>query len=119
MQNPIELLEMVSKVSDRLFLWTHYDKQVLKDNPNIPEGKFKEGKASEVAGFKHALYQQDYAADLQWDGFCGGTEHDSYWLERQAIFDALKYFGFNTIEIYGEQTINHHNGPCFSIIATK
>ncbi|MDM8545251.1 DUF1698 domain-containing protein [Candidatus Venteria ishoeyi] len=120
MKNPVELLELLAKTSDRLFIWTHYyDKEILANNPNIPADKFAQGQETSWAGFQHTLYPQDYQAALNWNGFCGGPETSSCWLPRQTILDALVFFGFKNIQIYGEATAEHPNGPCFSLLASK
>ncbi len=119
MENPVKLIADISKHTDRLFIWTHFfDQAVLAQK--FP-GKFDpdgQVQTAEYAGFKCNLHLQLYQQSIGWAGFCGGMKTYSYWLEREDIMNCLKYFGFTKIEVNGE-TLEHPNGPCFTLLATK
>ena len=113
MQNPIELLELISKVSDRVLIWTHYfDSNLLED------ARFTAHTEAEQAGFKHTLHRHEYQNALGWSGFCGGSAPYCNWLSREDILQGLQRFGFSDIQI-GFDDADHPNGPAFAIAATK
>ena len=119
MQNPAELIQLISEVSDKIFLWTHYfDAELIKANPKIEKNKFSVQEESIHQGFKHTLYRYNYKAALEWTGFCGGSADFSFWMSRQDILACLYHFGFKTQAIHGEKT-HHVNGPCFCVAASK
>jgi hypothetical protein len=118
MTNPVELLALMAKVSDKLFVWTHYfDAQVIHRQPNISH-KFSGQIQSEYGGFKHTLHRQEYKIALNHSGFCGGSDDYSYWLSRDEILACLKFFGFKRIQISFDHP-NHVHGPCFAFVAFK
>jgi hypothetical protein len=118
MTNPIELLFLMSKVSDKLFIWTHYfDGLILHGQANLSP-KFTGHTASEYSGFRHTLYRQEYAASLEQAGFCGGSTSFSYWLSREEILSCLKFLGYSKVQISFEQP-DHPHGPCFALVATR
>lgn len=118
MINPVELLSLMAKVSDKIVIWTHYyNGEVLHSQPNLSP-KFPGKEEAEFKGFKHTLYHQDYNASLDHSGFCGGSDTFSNWLSREDILSCLRFFGFNKIQINFEQ-VNHPHGPCFALVAMK
>jgi predicted nicotinamide N-methyase len=113
MRNPVELIELISKVSNRVLIWTHYyDSSLLED------ARFTAHTEAEHAGFKHTLHKHEYQAALGWSGFCGGSAPYCNWLSREDILQSLKHFGFSDIQINFDDT-NHPNGPAFAIAAAK
>jgi hypothetical protein len=118
MANPVELLALMAKVSNKIVIWTHYfNGDILHKNPNLSP-KFPGKIQSEYGGFKHTLYRQEYNAALNNPGFCGGSDTFSYWLSREDILSCLKFFGFTRIQINYEQ-LDHVHGPCFTLVALK
>ena len=119
MENPVKLISDISDHADRVFIWTHYfDKDVLQQK--FP-GKFDVERKDDIIdykGFQCRLHKQYYQQALGWKGFCGGMKTFSYWLEKDAILECLRHFGFTSIDIYGD-TLEHQNGPSFTILATK
>ena len=119
MKNPVELLYHISKVSDGVFIWTHYyDKNLIQNNPDIKEN-FGGMEEKDFKGFSHVLYYQNYNPKaLEWGGFCGGSSETTCWMKRDEILNCLKWLNYNDIEINFEQP-DHPNGPSFAIIARK
>ena len=116
MENPVELIYYLSQATDKVSIWTHYyDEELVKIK--LKKKSFKAISKTEH-GFSHILYKQEYDKALNWSGFCGGMNSDSYWMSRDAIISCLKHFGFDNITINFENT-DHQNGPSFLILAQK
>lgn len=114
--NPVELLELLAKRCDSIFLWTvFYDAEFVAKNP-VPGAKFSEALQMEHAGFKHTVHRFNYGPSLDWKGFCGGGEIYSYWMEKSEIIGALRQFGFN--EFRTEEHPNIH-GSALMLAARK
>jgi hypothetical protein len=117
-QNPVELLELLSQTTDRLFLWTHYyDRIIISSNPHL-HAKFPGATETSVAGYRHQLYRQEYQTALNWQGYCGGAAEHSHWLEKEAIIGALRHFGFTDIRLALDHQ-NHPHGPSFALAALR
>jgi hypothetical protein len=114
--NPVELLELLARRCDALFLWTvFYDPEFVAKNP-VPGAKFSEALKLEHAGFKHTVHRFNYGPSLDWRGFCGGGDVYSYWMEKDEIVAALRQFGFNAFRT--EQHPNIH-GSALLLVARK
>ncbi len=119
MTNPVELLSLISQVTDKIFIWTHYyDRDILEANPHKIAKKFPSSISAEHNGFKHTLYRYEYLTALADAGFCGGSQAFSYWMSRADILAAIEYLGFNDIKINFEQ-LDHPNGPSFAVLAIR
>ncbi len=118
MVTPVELLASLAKVSDALFLWTHYYDEALLGRTTRTAHRVTAGTEASHDGFAHRLYRHDYGAALGSQGFCGGSRPYSHWLTRDDILAALRHFGLNHIEIAFEQP-DHANGPAFCVVARR
>jgi len=119
MQKPAELIHLISKVSSKVMIWTHYyDEEQIQKNPNLKTGKFTDTITENYQGFEHTLHRQNYQDALGWSGFCGGNEDFSMWISKQDIISALKYFGFNELKVEFDEP-GHPNGPCFCVVGLK
>jgi Protein of unknown function (DUF1698) len=114
MENPAELVSLLSLVTDQLFIWTHH---YAPGNPQQAAG-FAAPQAAEHKGFSHALFRQDYGGALDFPGFCGGRHRGWSWMKREDILACLKYFGFVDIRTSFDE-LDHPNGPAFAIVAKK
>jgi SAM-dependent methyltransferase len=110
MSDPIRLVELISKVTDRCFVWTHYydpahypsaPREVLFD-PRYPSVTF---------------YAQEYG-DMDYGQFWGGNRPVSLWLGRDDILSAFRRVGFLKIDVVDE-TPDNPNGACFSFAARR
>jgi hypothetical protein len=118
MQDPIEVLDLISRAADQLLLWTHYyDHTVISSQPHIAR-KFSGGEECAFDGFRYTRYKYEYGEALQWQGFCGGPKPFSYWLERDDILGMLRRVGYDEIVVGFDQP-DHPNGPAFAIVARK
>jgi hypothetical protein len=118
MLNPVELIQLISKVSDTVLLWTHYyDEKVVRADPKLAI-KFTDVVNSEHGGFKHTLHKYSYLDALNWPGFCGGAAPYSFWMPKEGILTCLRHFGFRNLRI-GFDTLEHPNGPSFCVFGAK
>lgn len=118
MDNPVELLDLISRASGAVYLWTHYyDPQIISDNPNLAH-KFSPLESFDYQGVGYEIAVQSYKDSLGWSGFCGGSLPTSKWLTRDSLMRALHTFGFTRIEVSFEQP-DHPNGPCLALCAMK
>jgi hypothetical protein len=117
MREPVELLALLARHTDRLNMWTHYYDDGIQSNIHLRH-KFPSRTPAEVEGFRHSLFRQEYQVSLNHPGYCGGSEEYSNWLNRADLLSCLSYFGFQDIQI-DHEVPDHPNGPCFAIVATK
>ena len=118
MMNPIELLELISQVTDKVFIWTHYyDREIITGNKML-SFKFGPLESFEYRGDMYLAAKQSYEKALDWSGFCGGAQPTSKWLCRDSIINCLQKLGFSKITI-GFDDPSHPNGPAFAIYAKR
>jgi hypothetical protein len=119
MKNPVELIGLLSKVTNKIFIWTHYyDYEIISDNSSIPKNKFGETTTFEHGGFRHDLHRYYYDTALDSKGFCGGSDVFSNWMSRRDILASLEHFGFGDIQV-GFDHPEHPNGPAFAVSAIR
>jgi hypothetical protein len=118
MEEPIKLIKFISRVTDRLFIWTHYyDHKVIKKRKDL-RLKFNHLISFDYDGVSYECSTQSYKDALAWSGFCGGAKPVSKWLTRDSIMKALDYYGFTNLQINFDH-IDHPNGPALAICAKK
>lgn len=119
MKNPAELIALLSKVTDKMFIWTHYyDKEIISQNSLIPKNKFTGSTMAEYGDFQHELYRYEYDKALDSMGFCGGSDVFSNWMTRDDIIACCEHFGFDDIRV-GFDHPQHPNGPAFALSAIR
>ena len=118
MQEPLRLLELIARVADRVFLWTHYyDHEIIVGRRDLRRRFDRPGHCN-YSGESYECAQQWYRQSLKWAGFCGGSRPSSVWLTRESLFTALRRFGFQELSIGFDQP-DHPNGPAVAICARK
>ncbi len=117
MQDPVELIALISKRSRRLFLWTHYfdDEHITR---KIRQRRFDEARVVQTEGFEHRVYRYKYGIALRFRDFIGGTAPTSSWLPREDLIGALEHFGWTDIKI-GFDTKDHSHGPALALTAVR
>ena len=120
MANPVELIALLAKVTDRLCLWTHYhDEESLSQIPGMARPFSKGGEWADYAGFQHRLHRRVYGRGaLSWARFHGGRTSSVCWLSRGTLLRCLEYFGFTKIEI-GFDEPHDKNGPSLALTAFR
>lgn len=116
MENPVELIYLMSRVAKQIFIWTHYYDATIISKKTHLSYKFPTASKTEYQGFHHTLHRHEYGEALDFAGFCGGSRPFSSWMERQDILACLESFGFHNIHI-GFDTTEHPHGPCFALVA--
>jgi uncharacterized protein DUF1698 len=117
-RNPVELIHNLARVTDRLFIWTHYyDKERVARIPHIAS-RISAGKPAEHAGFAHSVHRYNYGDFLDTNRFAGGSEEYSQWLNRDDLVGALRHAGFDEVVI-GHDDVEHVNGPSISLVARR
>ncbi len=112
MTNPVLLLKLISNISDKLFIWTHYfDPTILRGNKQFS------GETVDIEGSKFVGSKRYYAEALGWAGFCGGSSEHAVWLGRDEILRLLQKLGYK-IEV-GFDHRDHPNGPAFALCAVR
>jgi len=118
MKEPVKLIKLISEVTDKIYIWTHYyDKEIITNRVELAS-KFSDVDFFKYDGVSYEGSTQSYMGSLSWDGFCGGPKPVSKWLTRDSIIKALNKYGFMDIEINFNEP-RHQNGPAFAICAKK
>ena len=120
MEDPVELLALIAKVSNRALIWTqYYDADVIKKNmPAWKQWRFSKGRPNVSHGFRYTQYRRRYGLGLRSLKFLGGTAAHSCWMTLNDITSALKHFGFRRIEINFHDP-NAANGPAVCLACSK
>jgi Protein of unknown function (DUF1698) len=118
MSNPVELIGLLSEITERLFLWTHYyDANLIAANRKV-KSMFAGEHASEHAGFRHTLFRYEYWGSFGAQRFCGGSRPHAHWMKRDEILACLRHFGYTEITTSFEEP-GHVDGPAFALVARK
>jgi hypothetical protein len=116
--NPVEAIALMSKVTDQLYVWSHYyDENTTKTHPLLAH-HFRSTSLAEYEGFKHSLHRQHYQTRLGNAGFNGGANHFSNWLSHGDLLGALRFFGFDDIAIQFDHA-DDSAGPNISLLARR
>jgi len=115
MRNPVRTLELLSKVSDKVFIWTHfYEASICRPQLRFaPEPEILQWRDVAIP-----QYQQSYGDVTQRSSFCGGNAEYSIWLEKSSIETVLEQLGFTQIIQMGIQ-LDHPSGPAYSLLALR
>lgn len=119
LSDPALFLERCSRVSDRLFIWTHYAiPEAIEHHPVLRE-KITQQESKTFREYTYTEYIYAYEAALGWDGFCGGTADTCRWITREALIDILRLNGFQHIQVFFDDPHQHPNGPNICLLAEK
>lgn len=118
MEDPVKLLERLSRTCERLYLWTHYfDREWIHKVPGV-EARIGPPKTRSSMEFSHTAYPYTYADEYFRGTFCGGVKAFSHWLSREDILGALRHFGFDEIKEAFDDP-GHIHGPAFAVVARR
>lgn len=118
MPDPVSLLVSISKVSDKVFLWTHYvdDDEMPLDDPR--RAPIVGEDIISWRGHDLKLYRRTYFDGPKNANFTGGISSEPAWMEREGILLVLRELGYTEIEILPGDP-NHSAGPNFCVLATR
>lgn len=117
MANPLELVHLLARVTDRAYLWTHYfDRDRVMATVSAPH--FSGSSRLEYAGFSCVGHRYEYFSDSRIARYAGGLQTHSHWLGREDLLAALAHAGFDRVEIAFEE-IDHVHGPCLALAARR
>lgn len=115
MTDPLQLLDLVTRKSDRLLIWTHYydaewiakrdDREQFADPTPLADTLYRGSKR---------LYPE---AALTWKGFSGGADSHAIWMEKPSILEFFAARGFETNIEFDHP--HHPNGPSLAICAKR
>jgi 2-polyprenyl-3-methyl-5-hydroxy-6-metoxy-1,4-benzoquinol methylase len=118
MINPVELIDLISRKANAVFLWTHYySAEALRSNKKL-SARLSGMYEAEYAGFRYRQFRYAYRGSFRRPEFCGGPRAHSHWLPREDILNALRFFGFADV-VTGFETPEHPDGPAFALIAKR
>jgi SAM-dependent methyltransferase len=117
MSNPTRLLEGLARISNTLFIWTHYIHPSRADDPGVysflePE----KNRTLEVGGKEITLHHRNYHEIGS--NFSGGPESYSYWMTQEDILHVLATLGFTHINM-GVDNPKHAPGAACFFLASK
>jgi hypothetical protein len=117
-ENPVELIALLARTCERLFIWTHYyDRDPIERDPRLAR-RFKGSTTAEHEGFRSTVYRYEYRAARILTSFCGGSRSWSHWMGRADMLACCRHFGFDQITV-GCEDPDNVNGPCFAIAARR
>ena len=117
--NPIELIHLISLVTENIFIWTHiYDEQSTTMKMQNINRTYIEYDGEVYSGGRQT-YKDNGNSKLE-SLYCGGKFKISFWICEKDLYKALKKYGFINIQKNDELgDLNHVHGPCISIFASK
>ncbi len=118
MAEPAELIALLSTITPKLYLWTHYyDRKVISADRNLAS-MFTGQQERDYSGFHHHLFRYEYWGSFGARRFCGGPRPHAHWMTREDVIRCLQHFGFTDLRINFEAP-DHPDGPAFALVAHK
>jgi hypothetical protein len=115
MDDPVELLSLLSQKTDKLMIWTHY---FCEEEPSRNKiNSFTKATMHTFQGETYRYYRQEYGVVFASNTFCGGTASHSNWMSKEGIMIALQECGYSQVNVL--QDGDSINGPFMLITATK
>ncbi len=119
MQDPIDLLESMARVTDKIVIWTHYfDAAAVAAKEGVSRTFVDAPTPVKWRDHTLTLHPRHYLEALGWGGFCGGPEASARWMERDGLMTVLGDLGFARITVLGE-AVDHVNGPSILLCAER
>lgn len=115
-ENPVKTIVNMCRSSDCIGIWSHYySESVVRA---LYADKFEyDGQWLEYDGFKANCFTHNYIEGLEIEGFCGGGNAYTRWMDRDSWFGLFDALGFD-FEVL-EESADHPNGPQFTAVAKK
>ena len=118
--DPLALLRSIARVSDRMFVWTHfYDEMIATDADRYPHFDASRDVHKELDGFRCRHYYRSYLySGAHPPGFSGGSNPFAYWLAKDDILEFVRELGFTDVVVRSVAS-DHKAGPTMSFLATR
>lgn len=123
-QDPIRFIEHATRVTDHLYIWTHYYSPRVQDLTNGQEKHFiaTQNRSVQVGSREIIFHARSYLMSnyldklpLYWEG---GQEDIAYWLSKDDLLWLIGYFGFDVVADDGGK--GQVNGlPCIGLYARR
>lgn len=118
MADPPELLELLARHGDQVFLWTHYyDADVIAERPDVAS-RFSGVDEVERGGQRFRVHRYEYRSGRGDAQFCGGPLQHAQWMERAEILSGLAAFGLTEQTVAFDEPQGPH-GPAFAVLARR
>ena len=115
---PVEFLHDIGRVSDTVFIWTHYYEPEALSKLGEQFKQFDKPADVNVNGKTYTLVKRNYAEALNWAGFSGGGDTSAKWLTRDSLMRVIEDAGFKVEAVNFDQP-NHQNGPALALVARR
>jgi protein-L-isoaspartate O-methyltransferase len=115
MDDPVELLWLLSQRSRKLMIWTHHFDEV--DTARNKINSFRPATTHDFQGVSYSYHRQEYGVGFTTNVYCGGTQTHSHWMTRAGIETALRNFGYTNINVLDDA--DSMNGPFLLLTASK
>ena len=119
MYNPVQLIDLMSKRSNALYIWTHYFSETAMPPGDLRRGAFS-GEVETLAfkGVDVRLHKRSYHGAWLEKKFCGGIYDEHCWMEKGQILAVLKALGYKDVRVAHDLS-DTPSGPCISIFARR
>lgn len=117
--DPLRLLELMARVTDAIFIHTHYyDARIAASSPHA-YSFFEPSRntTARIDGRDATLHYKAYG-QLKRGDFSGGPADYSYWMEKDDLFAWLRSRGFADIQV-GADDPGNPNGPALFCLARR
>jgi len=116
---PLEFLDLLSKITDTIFFWTHaWGDIVLEDPENYHHFDPSSDEVREFDGRNIKHYYRSYLFKSSMPKqFSGGSSPFAMWLKKEEIYKVLEDRGFKIIKRAERES--HAAGPSISFLATR
>ena len=116
--NPLQTLLDMMRLSDRIFIWSHFFDEAAMPIGDPRRAQFLETKQVREIGSDRLTYNlRSYGKIGVNPAFCGGIEGGSVWLDRDEVTRLFESRGYvvETSFLHDQ----HPNGPCACLLARK
>ena len=118
MEDPVELLEGLSRITDRFGVWTHYyEPSALAERPHLSRRFDPRPRVESFHGRTVVTHTQRYLEVLEDNTFCGGAARGSRWMTKDSLFGVLDSLGFD-VDV-GSDDPTHPAGPSLLFLASR
>ena len=117
--DPLRLLDLIARVTDMIFLHTHYYAPEIAASSAHAYSFFEPSRNRRArAGDREVTLHYKAYGQSKRGGFSGGPAEYSYWLEKDDLFAALGAHGFSDIQV-GADDPGNPNGPALFCLARR